>query len=217
MPVYKKDGSVYKFSSPNKLMLTQELWKNFKSYNLEKIAMFESYSSIEIDSNNVIDLTTKVRIPKKQESVEVQEIKKIINQEPPKNEITPVIQEQKISEPIMKNDKNDKKPINKEQFVKSRKVLAHCLYAKVQEKIDDLYGDYKRKVEYSETFTVEIIIIERDDFTLKFVCNCDNFTENTIVFPQDFQKRWWKITNITNKDSFYEVDCSISDIQPSFK
>lgn len=59
MTIYKKDGSIYKFSAPNKIMLQQDLWKNYKTYNMKLLANCSIIDKNEQNLNNVLDFTTK--------------------------------------------------------------------------------------------------------------------------------------------------------------
>ena len=59
MTIYKKDGSIYKFSEPNKIMLQQDLWKNYKTYNMKLLANCSIIDKNEQNLNNVLDFTTK--------------------------------------------------------------------------------------------------------------------------------------------------------------
>jgi hypothetical protein len=52
MTIYKKDGSIYKFSAPNKIMLQQDLWKNYKTYNMKLLA---NCSIIDKNEQNLND------------------------------------------------------------------------------------------------------------------------------------------------------------------
>jgi hypothetical protein len=186
MTIYKKDGSIYKFSAPNKIMLQQDLWKNYKTYNMKLLANCSIIDKNEQNLNNVLDFTTK-------KSEEIKEKNNVNIVEPTKT--------------------IEQKPETKSKF---KKTIAHCLIAKVKEKIDDLYGDANRKIEYSDTFTVEIIVIESFDLTMKLFTTYTNFSLDTIIYPQDMQKRWWQINNIQENEKGFFIDCIPSKLQPSF-
>ena len=204
MTIYKKDGSIYKFSEPNKIMLQQDLWKNYKTYNMKLLANCSIIDKNEQNLNNVLDFTTK----------KSEEIKSILYEETnieikEKYEIIEKDDAIIVEPPKVIEQKSDTKS-------KFKKTIAHCLIARVKEKVDDLYGDANRNIEYSDTFTVEIIVIESLDLTMKLFTTYTNFSLDTIIYPQDMQKRWWQINNIQENEKGFFIDCIPSKLQPSF-
>ena len=205
MTIFKKDGSIYKFSGPNKLMMQQDLWKNYKTHNMHLLSKYLFLNEEKSHYNNVLDLTTKK--PEK-EIVHQEEVK--IEEKPEEKLIIP----QEINKPEVIIQPEPE--VKKETKSKFRKTIAHCLIAKVKEKVDDLYGDINKKITYSDTFTVEIIILDLQDLNMKLFTTYEDFSLDTILYPQDMQKRWWQIINISQNEKGYFVDCIPSKLQPNF-
>jgi restriction endonuclease Mrr len=208
MTIYKKDGSIYKFSEPNKIMIQQNLWDNYITHNLNYLSQYILMAEEKSFYPNVLDLTTKIKkITESQINVN-----KFINQEKVKLEVENdqnKENEQIINtKPVQQNESDTKS--------KFKKTIAHCLIAKIKERTDDLYGDINRKVDYSDAFTVEIIVVEAQDLKLKVFTTYQNFSMDTILYPKDTEKRWWQIVNITPNPKGYFLECIPSKLQPSF-
>ena len=213
MAIYKKDGSIYRFSEPNKIMIHQDLWNKFQKHNMYLFGRFNKIdTNIEKNSHNVLDLTTK----KQKEDIksESNQLYEKIEKEEIKKEEIKIDSKKEISytkEVVTQGSDQDNN-----QFTKYKKTIAHCLIAKVKEKVDDLYGDISKKVEYVDKFTAEIIILSVDDFNFKFFALIDKFSLDTIIYPQDKQKRWWQVVNIEDKFDGFIISCLPSKLQPSF-
>lgn len=208
MAIYKKDGSIYRFSEPNKIMIYQDLWIKFQKHNMYLFGKFNKIdTNTEENCHNVLDLTTK----KQKEDVKIDD--NIFYEKIEKEEVKIDLKKEtsytkEVVAQVFNQDDN--------QLAKYKKTIAHCLIAKVKEKIDDLYGDISKKVEYVDKFTAEIIILSVDDFNFKFFALIDKFSLDTIIYPQDKQKRWWQVVNIEDKFDGFIISCLPSKLQPSF-
>lgn len=208
MTIYKKDGSIYKFSEPNKIMIQQNLWDNYITHNLNYLSQYILMAEEKSFYPNVLDLTTKIKklpetkinddLSNKQQTVQIDEE---INQN---QELQPLAEIKPVVQPV---------PEVKSKF---KKTIAHCLIAKIKEKTDDLYGDINRKIEYSDSFTIEIIIVETQDLRIKIFTTYQNFSMDTILYPKDTEKRWWQIVSITPNPKGFFLECIPSKLQPSF-
>jgi hypothetical protein len=208
MTIYKKDGSIYKFSEPNKIMIQQNLWDNYITHNLNYLSQYILMAEEKSFYSNVLDLTTKIKkLSEIKTNVDISnqqqliEIAKEVEQNQQLEQITEI-------KPIVQSTQDTR--------LKLQKTIAHCLIAKIKEKTDDLYGDINRKIEYSDSFTVEIIIVETQDLKIKIFTTYENFSMDTILYPKDTEKRWWQIVNIIPNPKGFFLECIPSKLQPSF-
>ena len=74
-----------------------------------------------------------------------------------------------------------------------------------------------KKVTYTKTFTFENIIIKDDDMQLVFWSHLDFLTKNSVVYPRNNTKRWWKISGIKKAQEGIFFSCVPTNVQPSFK
>jgi hypothetical protein len=119
-------------------------------------------------------------------------------------------QEQKVIKQLAE------KIIKSENIKKYNPIPCFCLPAKTTEKKDDLYDESFRRTEYLEKFTIEIIILDKDDLYIKIWCK-DQLTEKSILYPRNKDKRWWKIIEVSSAPSGYYYLGSTSDYTPSFE
>lgn len=188
MVIKNKDGTVYKISGPNPLMGRQDFWKDFITHN------FDWLSEVAKDD------TDKILKEYKVEKIEQQRI-----------EVQDELKQTEDKEKPIKIDYN-----NNINIKKYNSVLCFCLPAKNIEKKDELYGEYYEKTEYLDKFLTEIVLLEKEDFTIKIWCE-KLLTKKSIIYPKNKDKRWWKITEIENAPVGYYYFANISDYTPSFE
>ena len=80
---------------------------------------------------------------------------------------------------------------------------------------DELYGDVKTKIEYQDQLLIETVILELTDRKLSFWTRID-IAQNSIVYPQTQDKRWWKIITKQEKTGGWQYETIFSEYQPSF-
>jgi hypothetical protein len=191
MAIKKKDGSVFKLRGPNPLMNGQSVWKgNIKVHNLNW-----QPEVIEDSHPQVATFETPLKNKMLEELIETKPVEIPIRE----TRITP-----KEPEPQLKT-------------TDSALVVMHCLPATVKEHKDLLYGEVRRTVKYGSPFTFEAILVENGDLTLIFWTPLAKVTEGSIVFPQNLEKRWWRVASRQSKNSGYVLTCGPSDYQPAFK
>lgn len=96
------------------------------------------------------------------------------------------------------------------------KVMMWCLPAHDQEYIDKLYNEvYKRRV-YGSKFLVEAIMVEDSDIGMLFYVNTKSITEESIVYPRNSHKRWWRVKTIKPDQEGFLVSAVITDYHPDF-
>lgn len=224
MVIKNKDGSVYKINQPNPIMLQQDKWDDFTLHNME----FEG----SVVDNNAIPKAK----PQKLNLGSVKTIKIDTKEEPPptppiKKPVVEVEVEEKDDFEIPDFSKEDNNipeptPVSEEQVLKPssinqklklfKKDVMHCMLADTKETVDPLYEEKKIKVSYIRTFTFENIIIKEDDMQLVFWSHLDFLTKNSVLYPKNNTRRWWKIDNIKRGSEGAFFSCIPTNVQPSF-
>lgn len=222
MVIKNKDGTVYKVRSPNPIMMTQEVWDKFTVHNMNFDADTVNNKEAVKPVSKKIDFGVSTTI-KKEEKVE---LPKIPPPEPPK-----VVQNNKIQEFIIpdfkkpepspepkKEDPDVLRPSSINEKLKNyRKDVMHCMLAETKEIIDPLYDDKTVKVNFTRTFVFENIIIQESDMELIFWSHLDFLTKNSIVYPKNDGRRWWKISSIRSAPEGSFFSCVPTSTQPSFR
>jgi hypothetical protein len=188
MAIKRSDGTVYKLQGPNILMEAQKFWKDYILHNF-KLGNF-------IDSKDHI-ITQKVIPPEVEAFIDPPEA--FLPELPVKIEI-PIIPEIKTPEP---------KKLN----ISTTKI--HCLPAEIKSKTDDLYGETYEKTVYKDKILIEGVLLERTEYNLSFWSN-HKLSKNSIVYPSNKDRTWWKINNIEEKTGGFIYACEYSDIHPDF-
>jgi len=80
---------------------------------------------------------------------------------------------------------------------------------------DELYGDKKNKIKYNQKKIINIKLDSYNDLFLYFTYH-EKLEKNSIIFPKNKDKRWWKINKINNNQDSYNYECIPSDFTPSF-
>jgi hypothetical protein len=190
MVIKNKDGSEYKLSKPNPHMKNQLLWDSFELHNMN----FENIKEL-IKKNKVEIKKTEVLIEETEEEKEKEEA------------IVEVVKKEEIVEEVIK----------KEEESSVKKTLIYCLPAKIKFHEDILYGEVKKTVTYDKKFKFEAIIINITDVSMDIWTNAIMIEKESILYPQNFDKRWWKVNNISSKFDGNILSCVLSSINPSFE
>jgi len=114
------------------------------------------------------------------------------------------------------------------------KVLCHCLPVKIEMKIDELYGETRKRFKYGEKFIFPCVIIEASDLYFEIWTNDpkNQVLEKSIIYPfvyevynkttKKYDKvpyddcRWWKVTSREPKENGWLIKAIPSDTQPDF-
>lgn len=124
-------------------------------------------------------------------------------------EIIEVVEKEKI-EVVEKIEDTKRDPIN------SNITRIHCLPIKIEKKTDNLYGESRIVSSYDKPFIFEAVIIDQHDFIIKFWTNIDILEQNSIIYPINKDKRWWKIHNKIDHEQGWLYNALPSDTQPDF-
>lgn len=221
MTIKNKDGSVYKLRSPNPIMKVQDVWSGFEVHNmnfeeqtesLDSAPKFTQSKKIKLGQTTVFEEkpAEKIQVNTKPEPTEEKLAIPIFdeNPKPPPPPNTPFIdaKDDGIIRPSQINEK-----------LKSyKKTILHCLPATVKQYKDDLYNDRSYKISYGKRFTFEVILMEESDMYLVFWTHLQNLEKFSILYPQNFEKRWWKIDAVKEAPEGFFIRCLPSDDHPAF-
>jgi hypothetical protein len=206
MALKNKDGTTYKISCPNPLMMEQDFWDKFTKHNFEWTTEKTDLEEIEVIKKEV-----------KLKEVKLKEVKVDLPKKDAKLDESPK------DTPVEKPDTSAKESfVVKEPVLKKvseyKTIQSYCLPAFIEEKIDDLYGEKYNKVKYLQPFTFDNIIIEKEDLYIRFWTNIDyEITKNSIIYPKNKEKRWWKVSEKEDAPQGKIYTAYISDYTPSFE
>lgn len=115
-------------------------------------------------------------------------------------------------------DITKKEDIPKEEDVpKVKKITIYCLPAIIEVHEDVLYGEIRKTIKYDKKFKFEAILISNNDISFEVWTNAIELGNGSILYPQNFDKRWWKVNSTIKKFDGFLLSCSPSNITPSFE
>ncbi len=191
MPIKNKDGSTYTLRGPNPLMKNQERWDKAKIvfHNMK-------WGGTTLADDTVVDtFKTDLIIPVNPEPTPEPEPEPEVLPDPP----PPVAEKPRETETIS-----------------VPKVTFKCQPATLRERKDPLYGDVTKTIQYGEPFSFEGIVVKNEYLSFQFWTTVSQITEGAIVFPQNQDRRWWRVMQKAPKTGGWLYDCVISDKQFSF-
>jgi hypothetical protein len=123
-------------------------------------------------------------------------------------------EEEEIKEQIEEQIEEQEK---EKVYEKISKFKNQCYYIEAQTTIkkDNLYDDAKIKIKYKEKITIMVEIKQHNDLYLQFL-STKKLNKNSIIFPKNKDKRWWKIIEEKEEEDIYAYSCIPSDFAPSF-
>jgi len=196
MVIKNRDGSVYKLNSPNTLMKDQRFWTDYKFHNM-KWKQTITEGEAEVDRLQT-DFVVKDSFLEELAST------------------APLREEQPIdSEPKAPQIKTKKEKVG-DPLAGIPRCFIYCLPASVQQKRDSLYDDSYVSISYGDPFSLEGVITEEDDLFIKFWTTADISMES-VVFPKNNYKRWWKIVSSEPIHGGKLYVCAPSSYQPHFE
>lgn len=195
MAIKNRDGKVFRLSGPNPVMAEQEIWTNE-----EKLLVHNKLGTKIVFNKNLNPIIEKV----------VEEMG--FFEKKPVQTI--------IAIPSVEAKTIDKLPPHvSEEEVDQYKIKMWCYPAYIEQKRDPLYGEIVKRTKYGEKFLCEAIIDDQSDFSLVVWVTTDKITENSVIFPKNFDKRWWRVFQIHESEDtpgLYQLVASVTDFHPSF-
>ena len=137
-------------------------------------------------------------------------IKEVINVEPVKQYVEPVVEKVPPPEPV-------EEPVNRSQHRSGERLLLFCLPTKKVEYTDPLYGDVMTRYAYGDPFQFQASVADDSDTRMSYWTTIDKVTEQSVIFHPS-RMRWWKVQKIeVDKTSDgWLLRCTPSDIKPDF-
>ena len=96
------------------------------------------------------------------------------------------------------------------------RIRVWCQPAQVREHVDKLYGQKFQRVKYGKKFLFEALVMEEDDLYMVLWTNTKAVTLGSVVYPQNQDKRWWRINSIEEKDGGYALMAIACEFTPEF-
>ncbi|RTK93582.1 MAG: hypothetical protein EKK64_09855 [Neisseriaceae bacterium] len=222
MTLYNKDGSVYKLSSPNRLMRTQTLWeKDHIFYNLDWLGKFEQIlfeinkklKKIEAEEQGFLYQEVEAKEEIEENSIEEVQIEEeiLVKEEPSLEEIF-FSKEEPKKETIVEEKPKSVPKLSSELD----KTFVFCLPAFYEDRKDDLYGDTYKSLKYGNAFSMEAVIISQNDLCLEIWTNVESIEKGSVLYPKTGFKRWWKVQQKKPKAQGWVLTMIPSDFHPSF-
>ena len=209
MGIKDKDGNVYKLRGPNPIMAKQDQWDKSKI----KLINAQWEDIIFEDEDNAID--------KFKSDYNVRDIGEVLDLSSITEEQTEVV-DKPIEQPKVKKEPELPKeeiPETVDQktaaFFRKNKTICYCAPAVEEIHEDDLYGESYKRIIYEKKFTFEAIVVSMSDFELK-LWTIKEIPSNSIVYPKDRSKRWWKVEKCESKTGGFLIQGFISDVNPDF-
>lgn len=219
MVIVNKDGSVYKIRGPNPIMKSQDVWEGFEIHNMNfeehivdgKVMPQRKSNKINLGQTTITTEekpaeTIKIDAPRHVEPAEEYKVEVVPPPPPDKPFIKPQGDEEVVIRPTHVNQK----------LASYRKTVLHCLPAIVKTVVDNLYMDRSFKVSYGKKFTFEAIIVEETDLEIVFWTHLENIERFSVIYPQNQEKRWWKVDNIKAAPEGFFLRCLPSSDHPAF-
>jgi len=211
--IKNKNGTEYKLRSPNPIMIQQDLWENFEIHNMDfKSEIYEASNSQQQKRKSPKISLGQTHTAEDEQTPEI--IKTVVA---PKKEI-----EIKTTTPEPKIEKtNEEENVIRPTKINAKlqnypKTILHCLPSITKVFVDELYQDKTIKISYGEKFTLEAILIEESDMNLVFWTHLENISKQSIVYPKNRDKRWWRVQEVKKAPEGYFLNCMPSETHPSF-
>jgi len=198
MTLYNKDGSIYTLSSPNPAMKNQHVWTKFVVHNMKWKPEYKEDGTVILPLQSDLSLS-----PKTQTEVFLDELS--ASKEPEPEPQKPLIEK-----------KSEIKEDPKQKTIDIEKTFIYCLPANIKEKVDNLYGDVFKVIQYENPTSFEAVILSQSDMSIKMWSDI-TFKKGSILYPKNGDKRWWKINETSPKMGGWIIDGIPSQDQPSFE
>lgn len=199
MTLYNKDGSIYMLQKPNPIMNNQNLWsEGIKLHNM-------NWDSEKSEDNSTINpIQSDFEVP---DSF-------ISSLEKTKPEIT-VIEKQSVEisnerKSVVREDK-----VHIEQKNSIEKTFIHCLPATIRDRVDDLYGDSYKTIQYGKPTSFEGVILQQQDLMIQIWTDIE-ISKGSVLYPKINSKSWWRVQKSEPMKGGWLLTGIISDYQPSF-
>ncbi len=217
MPIRRKDGSVFKLTGPNKIMITQELWDNEEFIIMHNFNDITKVTLEGVDTDKpVITLPEPIVLesgPSIDIPVPMEVVVQIEKQAEPIVQVLP--ESQAKPEPLPTKVDIDNRPKSPYRSLEITELF--CLPATISQYTDDLYGDEVIRVNYQDPFKLQATIVANSDVRIVFWTTVKKVTVKSVLFHR-VHRRWWRVQEIQDDaagDGIVLI-CIPSDLKPDF-
>lgn len=131
-----------------------------------------------------------------------------------KPEIT-VIEKQSVEisnerKSVVREDK-----VHVEQKNSIEKTFIHCLPATIRDRVDNLYGDSYKTIQYGQPTSFEGVILQQQDLMIQIWTDIE-ISKGSVLYPKINSKSWWRVQKSEPMKGGWLLTGIISDYQPSF-
>lgn len=196
MSIKNRDGTIFKLRGPNPAMNNQDIWGDYVIHNMKFVGKTVADPDLAVVSS------PQAQAVQDDFAAELEETK--VKPEP-KPEPQPEV---KIEVP-------KPEPISLPKGTK--KVDVHCLPATLRERKDGIHGDKYQTIQYGSPFVFEAVILQEEDFFIRFWTNVSQVSRGSVVFPKiEEVRRWWRVSERQEKGNGWILTAVVSDYTPSF-
>lgn len=200
MVIKNKDGTAYRLQSPNPLSKNQEDW----GFGDEQYVLHNCHWEDEIADGPPVLVAPKLTI-----------VDKFVEEQVT---IEPQPASEPEEEPLPESTIKDKLP---EGMLKNM-VIMHCLPVILESQKDDFYDEERVIKRFGKKFTIEAVIIKREDYQMLFWTTID-LEKGSIVYPSKYvsqvkysEYRWWEVNEKEPKANGHLISSIPSKEQPDF-
>lgn len=205
MALKNKDGTPYRLRGPVPWMRDQHMWDTFALHNF-------AFKGITIEDDGPTEEVVQGRIGFVEELADLTKTDTLPVAEP----VEVVESVETVLPPPAETKKEEMPPAISSMLKNSpNKVSVYCLPG--IPKKDDFYGENRGKFDYGEPFTFEGVVVYGDDITTTVWSPTEQVTKGSIIFPQNRDKRWWRVVSRDPKMGGWMLHGTVSDFQPQFR
>lgn len=214
MTLYNKDGSIYKLSGPNPAMKDQSIWTKFIVHNMKWKPEYREDGTVILPLESDLSLE-----PRTQTEVFLDELSKTNSEN--KQSTETILQDKIENQEFSISNKVEIREDKAKRKIKSNdteieKTFIYCLPAQIKEKKDKLYGDVFKTIQYENPTSFEAVVLSQSDLNIEMWSDVF-FNKETILYPKNGDKRWWKISEVVPKLGGWIITGIPSQDQPSFE
>ena len=202
MGLKKRDGTPFRLAGPVPYMRDQQMWEAFTLHNF-------TFKGVTVDDNGPEEVVRQGKLGFVEELADLtkQDAKAVEVIEP-----TPV-EELPEQIPTKKMPSGTAATLNNAP----NKVTVRCLPGVIQKNKDDLYGETRSQIVYGDPFMFEGVVVYGDDLAMTVWSPTDQVTKGSVIFPQNRDKRWWRVASVESKMEGWMLHCGVSDFQPQYR
>lgn len=206
MALKNRDGTAYRLAGPIPFMREQAMWENYQLHNFR-------FKGVTVEDKGPLQIAQEARLGFVEELADLTRADEEFVAEP--------VVDVKLEEPLppVAETKVQQPPTAVSSMLKHspNKVTVYCLPGTMKKMKDDLYGEVRSQVVYGDPFVFEGVVLYGDDTSLSLWCPTDQIGKGSILYPQNAEKRWWRVMAVEPNMQGWMLHTTISDYQPQFR